>query len=376
MKRPLLAFAGLLVVMVLAAIAFLHTAGFAIESFRMAPRVAFAPQAPLPPKAYDNPALWIARPDMPGNPAAYLPTGMVSGRAGPAYVFFVHATSFFGRNHWNAPLTHVDSQIRAAHSVQAMASAFNGESGVFAPHYRQATLGSFFIDDPASERAEAVAEGDVRLAFAKFLRSVPADAPIVLAGHDQGSLILLHLMRDIAHDGPLASRIVAIYLAGWPVYPGHDLAVAGLHPCRASDQVDCVMSWITFAQPADPAMMRDLFAHYPALDGTHPHGEPILCVNPLTGGAATDAPDSANRGSLALADEYHRAGLILPATGAHCDPASGILLVNHAPRIGELVLPGNNYTAYDYAIFWRNLRDDVQRRTMAWIGTHSRGHTT
>jgi hypothetical protein len=232
-----------------------------------------------------------------------------------------------------------------------MASAFNGESGVFAPHYRQATLGSFFIDDPASERAEAVAEGDVRLAFAQFLRTVPAEAPIVLAGHDQGSLILLHLMRDIAHDGPPASRIVAVYLAGWPVYPGHDLAVAGLHPCRAPDQVDCVMSWITFAQPADPTMIHDLFAHYPALDGTHPHGEPILCVNPPTGrrGARrarqrqSRQPCSGRRISPRRTDPARDRRTLRPGIG---HPAR-----EPRPRIGELVLPGNNYTAYDYAIF-------------------------
>ena len=53
-------------------------------------------------------------------------------------------------------------------------------------------------------------------------------------------------------------------------------------------------------------------------------------VNPLTGGAATDAPDSANRGSLALTDEYHRAGLILPALALAASQAAILARVSRA----------------------------------------------
>src|SRR3954468_11207222 len=56
------------------------------------------------PLAYDKPALWIARPDIPGNPSLWTPPGVA--RTGPpkAEIFFVHPTSYLQRTQWNAPL--------------------------------------------------------------------------------------------------------------------------------------------------------------------------------------------------------------------------------------------------------------------------------
>ena len=33
---------------------------------------------------------------------------------------------------------------------------------------------------------------------------------------------------------------------------------------------------------------------------------------------------------------------------------------------GSFVLPGNNYHAYDYALFWGAVRRDAERRLAAW----------
>jgi hypothetical protein len=51
--------------------------------------------------------------------------------------------------------------------------------------------------------------------------------------------------------------------------------------------------------------------------------------------------------------------------GAHCD--KGLLILDgQAPGLGGFVLPGNNYHAYDYALFWGAVRRDVGRRLAAW----------
>jgi hypothetical protein len=61
-----------------------------------------------------------------------------------------------------------------------------------------------------------------------------------------------------------------------------------------------------------------------------------------------------------------RSAKILPQIiGAHCD--KGLLLLDgQLPPIGGFVLPGNNYHAYDYALFWAAVRRDAERRLAAW----------
>ena len=369
MPRMLAGFGLLLIVLIVLQIAAVHWAGPMIETWRMAPRNAFAALPPLAPGSYDQSAMWLARPDLRTDPARVLPPGVAHDRQGRAYVFFVHPTTFMARNRWNAPLDHTDSQMRARLAVRSMASVFNDEAGIYAPRYRQAAMGTFLVDRRESVAALALAEGDVRAAFAAFVMSIPPRAPIVLAGHSQGALIALHLLRDAVRGTPVAARIMAVYLAGWPISPAHDLPMTGMRACGRADQSGCVMAWMTFADPADPRQIMTMASHYPALDGRHADDRP-LCTNPLTFGSGPIAASNANRGSLAIGDETRRSALVLPSIGARCDAATGLLLVSAPPHLGDHVLPGNNYTMYDFALFWRNLRGDVARREAAWQQEH------
>jgi len=364
MARILAGFALLFAGLVVVTAVMLRWAWPMLETWRMAPRVAFEALPALPADAYAQSAMWLARPDLAGDPARAMPPGLASGRRGRAYVFFLHPSTYLGRDHWNAPLDHRDSQMRARLAVRSMASVFNDEAAVYAPRYRQAALGTFLVDTGASQSALALAERDARAAFATFVRSIPPDAPIVMAGDSQGALITLHLLRDVVRGTPLAARIVAVYLAGWPVSPRHDLPLTAMRACNRADQTGCVMAWMTFAEPADPQPTLASTAHYPALDGSFAD-DPPLCSNPLTGGAAPAAPASMNRGSFATGDELSDGALVRPSVGARCE--RGVLLVTNPPHLGDLVMPGNNYGMYDFALFWRNLRSDVALREAAWL---------
>ena len=45
-------------------------------------------------------------------------------------------------------------------------------------------------------------------------------------------------------------------------------------------------------------------------------------------------------------------------------------MITHPPHLGDDVPPGNNYSMYDFALFWRKLRADVARRETTWLGEH------
>ena len=92
-------------------------------------------------------------------------------------------------------------------------------------------------------------------AYEEFLREAPADRPIILAAHSQGSLHLMRLLQERIRGAPEAERIVAVYLVGWPVSVTADLPALPFPACAAPDQARCILSWQSYAEPADPSQM-------------------------------------------------------------------------------------------------------------------------
>jgi hypothetical protein len=321
---------------------------------------------------YARPDAWLARPDMPRNPALWLPTGQAEARGGEAAVFFVHPTSFLDRSRWNAPLDNAEANDRAALFLRSQASAFNGVGEIWAPRYRQATFGAFLTSKEEATKALDFAYGDVLAAFDAFLMEVGDDRPIILAGHSQGSLHLTRLLQERVAGKPLARRIVAAYVVGWPVSRATDLAALGLPECTAPDQSGCLLSWQSFGEPADPALILDSFDATRGFNGESRRGTPLVCTNPLLGQPGT-APASANEGTLFPNAELTDASVVKGAVPARCADR-GFLLIGSPPAMGNYVLPGNNYHVYDYSLFWTNIRTDAARRLTAYKAAWSRAN--
>lgn len=371
MVRKFLYLMALLIVMVIAAVFALSIWQNELTRFAFVPRVSYGRLEPLAADAYSGNSMWFARPGLQKDPAQWVPTGVnASGARGPAAVFFIHPTSYLAREHWNGPLDDTDTNRRATFFVQGMASAFNQQSQVWAPRYRQAAFGAFLTDKAEGEMALESAYVDVRQAFDAFLANVPADKPIVLAGHSQGALHLMHLLKDRVAGTPLASRIVAAYPIGWPISVEHDLPKMGLPACASADAAGCVMTWASFAEPADPELVLEAYRTRPALDGRQKDARPVLCTNPLTGSVGGSAPAAANLGTLKPSEHLDSGELIPKAVPARCDAKTGLLMIGDAPDLGPFVLPGNNYHVYDIPLFWANLRADVARRAAAWEKLH------
>ena len=370
------------------------------------PSSEFEPQAAVAPNAYDDPAMWFARPGMEKNPAAWRPAADGSetpgdapgnkaadpliARAkaaetpaeppfpkGDAAVFFVHPTSYYSRSSWNAPLSDRDSDHRANLFVQGMASAFADAGEIWAPRYRQATLGAFLATDRVTAgKAIDSAYRDVEEAFDAFLAAQPKDKPIILAGHSQGALHLTTLLRTKIAGTPLARRIVAAYIIGWPVSLDTDIAALGLPACQTPDQKGCIVSWVSFADPADPAMVTDAYDGTIGFDGRPRANTRMLCTNPLTGIPDTAAPPEANLGTLKPTEGFKSGSLIAGRIGATCDDTRGLLMIGDADVaknyvVAGYVLPGNNYHVYDITLFWANVRADALRRLAAYEGKPS-----
>ncbi|OCC24984.1 hypothetical protein MB02_05970 [Croceicoccus estronivorus] len=378
MARKFLYLVAILTVLVIAAMFALNIWSTELTRIAFVPKTAFVEEPALPANAYDDSGMWLSRPGAgTKDPAQWQPAYADGGKPRtsastpppgspePFAVFFVHPTSYMGTASWNAPLDDADSQDRARLFLRAMASPFADGGTIWAPRYRQAAFGAFLTDDPSAQQALNTAYDDVAQAFEKFLSETPSDTPIILAGHSQGALHLMRLMQDRVAGTPLAQRIAAAYIIGWPISLDHDLPQMGLPACDGPEQAGCIVSWSSYAEPAEPSMTFDAWRKEPGLDGK-PHGNgPILCTNPLTGKRGGDAPAGLNLGTL-VPDKDMKNGELVPAmVPARCDDR-GLLLIGEPPDLGAYVLPGNNYHVYDIPLFWANLQADVARRVAGW----------
>ncbi|GAA0731311.1 DUF3089 domain-containing protein [Sphingomonas japonica] len=333
----------------------------------MVPSAAFQAQPAMPRTTYADADMWIARPDKPNNPALWVPEGFAAAESPPAAVFFVHPTSYLERAQWNAPLDNAEANNRAAIFLRGQASAFNEVGAIWAPRYRQATFGAFLTSEDSAKQALGLAYRDVLAAFDQFLVEVGPDRPIILAGHSQGALHLTHLLKDRVAGQPLAQRIVAAYVVGWPVSKSADLPAMGLPECAAADQTGCILSWQSFAEPADPSLILDTFDATSGFTGVSRAGTAMVCTNPLTGTPDTAATADVNLGALFPSSDLTSATLEPGRVPARCE-GRGLLMIGSGPEMGPYVLPGNNYHVFDYSLFWANVRADAARRMAAFAG--------
>lgn len=365
MARKFLYAVAVLIVLAIAAAFAYRIWGADLLRYWLVPKEAFQAQPGLVRSAYDDPKMWLARPGLPNDPSRWTPTGYQPGADPRAAVFFIHPTSYIGGTHWNAPLDDSQTNWRADVFLRGQASAFNEIGEIWAPRYRQASFGAFLSTRADSERALDLAYRDVAQAFDTFLKAVGPDRPIILAGHSQGALHLERMLRERIAGTPLAARVVAAYVVGWPISVTTDLPRLGLPACARPDQARCILSWQTFAEPADPSLITDTFDATTGFTGAPRRGTAILCTNPLTGTSGGSAPASANLGSLYPSSDLSTATIAAGHVPARCD-GRGFLLIGEPPQVGQYVLPGNNYHVYDYSLFWANVRADAGRRLAAY----------
>lgn len=337
--------------------------------FAMVPPVEFTAPPAMADNRYADAKMWHARPDIANNPALWIPGGFKPDSArGDAAVFFIHPTSFLEPRpkRWNADLADEATNERAQLFIRGQASAFNGVGQIWAPRYRQAAFGTFLTTQPEGQKALDAAFADVSAAWDEFLREAGPDRPIIIAGHSQGAVHLLRLLRERITGQPVAKRIVAAYAIGWPVSVSADIPVLGLPACARAEQANCILSWQSFAEPADTAQIVGAYDATMGFSGQSRRGTKMLCTNPLTGIPDGAAPASANLGTVIPSGDLKTGTLEIGTIPARCD-TRGFLLIGPAPEgIGSYILPGNNYHVFDVSLFWSNVRSDAARRLAAF----------
>lgn len=290
---------------------------------------------PVPPD-YSNMSSWAA---MPANADTY-----------PVDVLYFHPTTYFSDKNWNQSMKEAEEDSGIYKCIKTQAGIFNGIANLYAPHFRQATI--FILDVPAgsnNNNAQDLAYYDVERAFDYYINNFNKGRPFILAGHSQGSRLLLMLLKRRFCDTSLQKKLIAAYVIGWSV-TGEDLKkYPHLQMSNTADQTGCIISYNT--QGIDPAVSIVL------------HG--AIGVNPLTMTLTEDfVPAEKNMGALFFTEDEIQ--YIPHYIGAQT--VDGVLTVPTPSNIKALkpAKPGF-YHSYDYFFFYCNLVENVKLRIDSYL---------
>lgn len=300
---------------------------------------------------------WAAHPDK-KDPADRVPSPELKDNQAdaPVDVLFFHPTTYTGSKRyetaWNADVQDEKTNKKTDNStILFQASIFNGAGRVYAPRYRQAHLNVFFNKKKldSDQKALAIAYSDIESAFDYYLKHWNHGRPFIIAGHSQGALHAMQLIKRKIEGTPLESKLVAAYIVGWPVKNDY---FKNLKPCEKPDQTDCFCSWRTWnrdyilGRKYDPRLQPD-----------------IVCTNPLLWCTTEGkyAPKSDNKGGVIR--PYDK---VYP-NSVDAEIYKGVLLACKPKFKGSFLFRRKNYHIGDLNLFYVNVRENAQARVGAYL---------
>ncbi len=289
---------------------------------------------------YTKAESWIALPE---NPNQY-----------PVDIFWSYPTILMDNEHWLMDISSTDLRKKASGTLRKQASVFSNQANLYAPLYRQMNMAALGL--PPEKQGELLGYGldDVWRAFSYYLKHYNQGRPFIIAGHSQGSNLLLNIA--LKHWGSLGveKQLVAAYTIGWSITPANLKSNPALTMCESAKQTNCFIAYNTMLdgrQDAAPTRIK----------GT-------LVTNPLTWKTSGEfAPAALNKGSKFFFDDG-TTQTIARFTSAQVKN-SGLVVNPKDPKLVECniaTFPKGVFHVFDYSLFYENLRQNVGERINAF----------
>lgn len=350
--------------------------------------------APLAPD-YNHLPNWAAHPGI-DDKSHFTPKGIEPTTAPlAADIFYLHPTTFFGKNSWNSPLEHglsrefVDEMV-----IPSQASVFNEHCKIYAPRYRQATFFSFLEGGKNAEKALELAFSDIVRAFDFYIKNWNDGRPFFIAGHSQGALHAMRLLEQRIENSDIRDRFVAAYVVGFR-FPQDKFGTAfkNLKTAERPDQTGCIAAWDTYIEGGTPGRRLENRIHWYADEDGKSHWEKCgnknpFGVNPLNwrrthetvasteNAGAINSEFAGPRPDIMKMHNKETAKVVctgLSAPFKHEVSATlkkdGFLYISKPLNrvFSMLLLPRGNYHMYDFALFYMNIRENVGVRLRTFL---------
>lgn len=258
-------------------------------------------------------------------------------------------------------VTNDDERDLAKGVFKAQASLFMETCNTFAPYYRQvSTTGRPDQEGVSPTDCDEfhITMTDVLDSFEYFLNELNNDRPFIVAGHSQGAMAMLELLKcRFSYDQKLRSRLVAAYIIGCTV-TNDDLKTANIHAARHANDTGVIITFNTQSYTSQGGPMLTEGAH---------------CINPLNWRTdANHAQATKNKGARIY---NNSTGKFLYEINNYCDAqinieTGGLMTKLHQTEIEKLDFGDYDdgvYHRYDYAFWYRNLQENVHNRIRAFL---------
>ena len=348
------------------------TLDIAYDYFFSGPDKPFDPKDAVNQLDYSKNASWAALPFM-EDEADLFPKGeeTIDQTQAEVDVFFVHPTGYLKGDHWTDPL---EENSATKENTQWMmvnqASVFNGCCSIYAPHYRQASIYSYFGSDELREEVHAFVYQDVKTAFKYFIEKFSNGRPFILASHSQGTHHSIRLLAEEIDDSDLYSRLVGAYIIGGTISKDWLNQMKDIGVCDSSKQLGCLVHW-------DTMNVTHINKEMPIYVGN-------ICVNPVTWkneGSLSDLADAKGAvyvsGDFALefsgSDEPKNMvfnDLESPKTQyvqAQCKGGALFASDQSGTRFQSFAGSAGNYHGLDYALFYMDIRENAKLKVKTYL---------
>lgn len=282
----------------------------------------------------------------------------------PVDIFYLYPTAY-QKGAGDGDYCAVDnvSMVKGANGAfNRQATAFLTVGNIYAPYYRQADAGYIFGLPTADEQDEAIRRipaADAIAAFQYYIDHYNQGRPFILAGHSQGSNVLLFILSEIRDQPEVYNRMVAAYVIGFSVTREYLDQNPPLTFASGPDDTGVIISYNTEAKGVTESPVVRPGA---------------LAINPITWTLdETEAPKEDNLGSItlitsALADLTP----VMNFASAQVDSSRGVVLCKSVdpPKFSLPGMPAGVYHTYDYPFYFYNIRANAQNRVDHYLKSH------
>lgn len=297
---------------------------------------------------YANPEHWLALPASPDKPVD---------------VFYLYPTVFQKVNKNEPNICNIDNPVMVKYSQLALAfqaSAFDPVGNIYAPYYRQADA-AYTLGLPLAEQHKVVGgipTTDASAAFDHYINNFNNGRPFILAGHSQGSNVLLYLLSDYMKKHPeVYRRMIAAYVIGYSITPEYLAKNPHLKFAKGAKDTGVIISYNTEA---------------PQVAGKNPVVLPgAMAINPITWTRGEKTATAAESLGSVDMDENGKLITLKKYADARVDKAKGVVICSTVDvnklSPGNQVFPKGVYHRYDYPFYYYNLRENAAVRTNRFL---------
>lgn len=281
-----------------------------------------------------------------------------------ADVFYLYPTAWIKNNINEPDICEIDdpSLLEGTEiTYKAQASVFETSCNIFSPYYRQASIECFLgTTDKIRDVLLRAPLPDATGAFEYYIKHYNNGRPYILAGHSQGSALLLGILaRYMKEHSEVYERMIAAYIIGCPVTRPFLSKFTHLKFAGGADDTGVIISYNTEA---------------PEIHGRNITWLPeSISINPLTWTREeTHASKEQNLGSLIINEQWNIIeSNVKNYADARVDRKRGVVVCSTVnPEVlyfGNPLFPKGVYHSFDYPFYYNNLRENAEKRIKSYF---------